>query len=142
MTSERLRAFIDAHMQAWNLHDAGALCAHHSEDGAVSSPMFSRIQGRQAICSSYSTLFSVFPDWRLEFGEPICEGNRVALPFSASATHQGEFMGLAGTGRHFGIEGVSLYQLDEQGLIQDERRIYDFTGLLTKLGVLRLKPAR
>jgi hypothetical protein len=31
---------------------------------------------------------------------------------------------------------------DEQGLVAHERRIYDFTGLLVQLGVLRAKPAK
>ena len=32
-------------------------------------------------------------------------------------------------------------QIDDQGLIKQERRIYDFTGVLIKVGVLRAKPA-
>lgn len=142
MTSDELTSFIDAHARAWNDHDPGALCAHHSEHGVVASPMFARIEGRKEICASYGALFSVFPDWHIEFGEPIREGRRVAMVFSVSATHQGEFMGLAGTGRHCEFEGVSLIELDDTGLIREERRVYDFTGLLTQLGVLRVKPAR
>jgi hypothetical protein len=33
-------------------------------------------------------------------------------------------------------------EMDDQGLIAHERRIYDFTGLLVRLGVLRAKPAK
>ena len=33
-----------------------------------------------------------------------------------------------------------LYRLDD-GLIAEERRIYDFTGLLMQVGVLKGKPA-
>ena len=142
MTSDELKTFVDAHAGAWNRRDTGALCAHHAEDGIVSSPMFARLRGRREICSSYSALFAIFPDFHIEFGEPICEGARVAMPFFVNATHQGEFMGLAGTGRRCEFEGVSLYEIDEHGLIRDERRVYDFTGLLTQLGVLRVKPAR
>ncbi len=142
MTSDELKAFIDAHARAWNDRDADALCSHHSENGVVASPMFARLQGRKEICPSYAALFAIFPDWHLEFGEPVCEGLRVAMPFSVSATHRGEFMGLAGTGRRCEFGGISLFELDEQGLIREERRIYDFTGLLTQLGVLRVKPAR
>lgn len=142
MTSNELTAFIDAHVRAWNDHDADALCAHHSEHGIVASPLFALVEGRKSICASYSALFSVFPDWHLEFGEPIHEGRRVAMPFSVSATQQGEFMGFPGSGRRCEFEGVSLFELDEDGLIREERRVYDFTGLLTQLGVLRVKPGR
>jgi hypothetical protein len=36
---------------------------------------------------------------------------------------------------------VSLFQLGPT-LIVGERRVYDFTGLLTQLGVLRVRPAK
>ena len=50
-------------------------------------------------------------------------------------------MGLAGTNRRFRIQGVRLYDM-KAGLIQTERRLYDFTGLLIQVGVLRSKPAK
>ena len=63
----------------------------------------------------------------------------MAEPFTVSATHVGEFMGLAGCGRRFEIQGVQLFEMRE-GLIARERRYYDFTGMLIQLGVLRSKP--
>jgi C-1 hydroxylase len=140
MTSDQIAALIERHVAAWNRHDAAALCRDHAERGIVVSPMFSRVEGRAQICKSYDALFAAFPNWQIRFGTPIREGNRLAMPFSVSATHQGEFMGLEGTGRHCEFEGVSLYELDDDLLIREERRVYDFTGLLTKLGVLRVRP--
>ena len=141
MANDQLAEFIDRHMAAWNRRDATALCEHHSENGVVFSPMFARIEGRSQICASYSSIFTVFPDWHLEFGSPISGDHRVALSFTVTATHQGDFMGLPGTGRRCEFEGVSLYELDDNLLIREERRIYDFTGLLTQIGVLKIKPA-
>ena len=51
-------------------------------------------------------------------------------------------MGFQGTGRRCSFEGVSLFELSADGLIAAERRVYDFTGLLAQLGVLRVRPAR
>ena len=68
-------------------------------------------------------------------------GDRVAQVFSAEATHVGEFMGLRGTNRRFKIQGVRLFEMGD-GLVQHERRLYDFTGLLIQVGVLRGKPAK
>jgi hypothetical protein len=33
-------------------------------------------------------------------------------------------------------------KMNDDGLIEHERRIYDFTGLLVQIGVLRAKPAK
>ena len=45
------------------------------------------------------------------------------------------------TRRRFTVEGVLLFEVGG-GLIQTERRIYDFTGLLIQLGVLKSRPAK
>ena len=141
MTRDEVRRLFSERQEAWTRRDANALAASHAEAGVVTSPMFARVSGRDAIQASYRALFDSFPDWTLTQGEPLVDGDRVAVPFEATATHLGEFMCLPGSGRRFDIQGVMLYTLSA-GLIVDERRAYDFSGLLIKLGVLRAKPAR
>ncbi len=142
MSSDAIRGFIERHTAAWNRLDAAGLSFGHAEDGIVVSPMFGRVQGRAAISGTYATLFSIFPDWEIRFDAPIADGTRVAVSFSVVATHQGDFMGFQGTGRRCSFEGVSLFELEPDGLIAAERRVYDFTGLLAQVGVLRVRPAR
>ena len=60
----------------------------------------------------------------------------------ADAAHVNEFFGLPGTNRHITFRIARLMDMDDQGLITNERRIYDFTGLLVQIGVLRAKPAK
>jgi steroid delta-isomerase-like uncharacterized protein len=141
MTSDQIAAFIDRHAAAWNQRDPKVLCANHAAAGVVLSPMFHRVQGRARIQRTYSDLFAAFPDWELRYEEPFVSGARVAVFFSVTATHQGDFMGVAGTGRNCAFEGVSLFRLDADLLIEHERRVYDFTGLLVQLGVLRVRLA-
>lgn len=142
MTGEEIAALIGRHLDGWNRRDASALCLDHAEDGVIVSPMFARVQGRPQICGSYSALFAAFPDWQIRFDLPIVSGLRLAVYFSVAATHQGEFRGLAGTGRPCAFEGVSLFELGPDVLIKEERRFYDFTGLLMQLGVLGAGPSR
>ena len=141
MTRQDALAFFAARQRLWQAHDADALAGGHSATGVVMSPMFGRRSGRDAIRESYRSLFTMFPDWAFVATDPIIEGARIALPFSATATHVGEFMGLAGTNRRFQIQGVRLIEMAD-GLMQVERRLYDFTGLLIQVGVLRGKPAK
>jgi steroid delta-isomerase-like uncharacterized protein len=142
MASDEHSSFIGRHAAAWNRHDVAGLCANHADDGVIISPMFSRVEGRSQILSSYTSLFTIFPDWELGYHDAVCEGRRISISFRVRATHRGEFMGLAGTGRGFEVEGVSLFTLDDDLRIREERRVYDFTGLLTQLGILRIRPAR
>ena len=142
MTTDSIRAFIDRHTNGWNHRDAARLSLSHAADCVVVSPMFGRVEGRAAIGGTYAALFSIFPDWEIRFDAPIADGGRLAVSFSVIATHQGDFMGFQGTGRRCSFEGVSLFELEPDGLIAAERRVYDFTGLLAQLGVLRILPAR
>jgi predicted ester cyclase len=141
MTRQELIAFFADRQARWDAHDAKGLAADHAEAGTVQSPMHGTRRGRHAITGSYRALFDAFPDWRFISEELIIDGDRLAQPFSAEATHVGDFMGLAGTNRRFRVQGVRVYDM-ANGLIQSERRYYDFTSLLIQIGVLRSKPAK
>ena len=71
----------------------------------------------------------------------IKSGTRTTFfPLLKIASDIGGFMGLPPTGKRFTLPIVFLLVVRD-GRIQYERRIYDFTGLLIQLGVLKAKPA-
>lgn len=139
MTRDEIRAFFAAHQQNWRDRNPQALAAGHTDDCTLVSPIFRTVTGARNIAVSYTTLFDIFPDWDYQAGDLLIDGDQVAEPFTATATHQGEFMGLPGSGRRFTIEGVRLFRMRD-GRIAHERRYYDFTGLLIQIGVLKGKP--
>ena len=141
MTRDEVVALFAGRQEAWDVRDAGKLAATHSEHGIVVSPMFTTVRGRTDIRGAYQSLFRIFPDWTYTPEQLLVDGDRVAQSFAATATHMGEFMGLEGSGRRCVIHGVLLFRL-EGGLIAEERRFYDFTGLLVQIGILRTKPAK
>lgn len=140
MTRDAILELFSRRSDAWVARDVGALARTHAENGIVRSPMFGELNGRESIATSYASLFRMFPDWTFLKQSLLIDGDRVAQLFEASATHSSEFMGLPASGRQFRIEGVRLYTVHD-GLIQDEKRVYDFTGLLIQVGVLKSKPA-
>ena len=139
MTADQIREFFTLQDAHWRSRNAEALAAGHAPDGTLVSPIFGTVTGARAIAVSYTTVFDIFPDWEFKAEDLLIEGNRVAQPFTATATHRGEFMGLPGTGKEFTIQGVRLFTMRD-GLIAHERRYYDFTGLLMQIGVLKGKP--
>lgn len=135
-----LQAVLDARLSAWTFRDPAALAAGYTDNAVVNSPMFPRAEGRAAIELSYVALFRIFPDWEITC-EPACvSGNRAIQPCKVHATHRGDFMGIPGSGRRVEFDCVLIFDMQD-GLIEHERRIYDFTGMLIQLGVLRGKPA-
>ena len=125
--------------KAWKSRDPGGLAATHALDGRVSSPIFGKVDGRAAIEQSYRDLFKHFADWTLQ-GEPlIVDGQRVAQVFAVHATHTSEFYGLARDGPPVHLQGVLMFEM-AAGKIAVERRIYDFTGLVVQLGLIKARP--
>ena len=70
----------------------------------------------------------------------VVEPPDIAILATLTATHVNAFFGLPGTGRRIDFRLVRLLQMDGDS-IKRERRIYDFTGVLVQVGVLRAKPA-
>jgi len=139
MTRDEVVQFMQERQKHWLARDGDGLASQHALNGTTHSPMFGKLAGREAIAHSYHRLFEAFPDFSLNPDDVIIDGVRIAQPFSATATHAGDFMGLPGTKHRTHIQGVLLMRMAE-GLIQDERRIYDFSMLLMQVGVLKGKP--
>jgi steroid delta-isomerase-like uncharacterized protein len=141
MTRDQVQALLERHTAAWNHRDVAALTASHADVGVVWSPMFGRVEGRPQIEHSYRSLFSIFPDWQIRFEPALIDGDRLAESFAVTATQLGEFLGFPGTGKRCLFEGVSIILLNDDGLIVEERRTYDFTAVLAQMGVIRTKMA-
>jgi len=135
-----IQGLLTQRREAWDRRDPAALAAGYADDAVVTSPMFPRAEGRQAIELSFASLFRVFPDWEIDLDEPCISGNRAMQLAKVRATQKGDFMGIPGTGRRIEFDCVLILDFGN-GLIKRERRIYDFTGMLIQLGVLRGKPA-
>ncbi len=124
---------------AWKARDAAALGATHAIDGVVISPAGGVLEGRAEIERVYRLWLTAFPDIVVEVQELIIEGGRVAELAKMAGTHAGEFFGVAASGRHVEMDVVLIMAI-EDGLVAEERRVYDFTGFLVKVGVLKAKP--
>ena len=136
-----LVAASDRLQQAFNRRDPIGMAACHTLDGVVESPMFATLRGRKAIEEAQRAFFTSFPDATMTVNATVVDPPHVAIFATMSATHVNEFFGLPGTGRHIEFRVSRLFQM-EGDLIAHETRIYDFTGVLVQVGVLRAKPAK
>jgi uncharacterized protein (TIGR02246 family) len=139
MTRDDILALIARRNAAWIAHDAAALTALHAPDGAVASPTGGALEDRDAIERVYRLWLSAFPDLKTHVDAVLVDGDRAVEILRFSGTHAGDFFGLAPTGRHVELVMASVLTLAD-GFIAEERRIYDFTGVLVQIGVLKAKP--
>jgi steroid delta-isomerase-like uncharacterized protein len=140
MTHEEVASLLDRRFSALNLRDIATLMAVHATDGVVESPLGGHAKGPEAIRKVYEAWLASFPDAQFEAEPPIVDGDRVAQVAMVHGTDMGGFMGLPPTGKKFNMPMVFLFTMKD-GKILHERRVYDFTGLLIQLGVLKAKPA-
>jgi steroid delta-isomerase-like uncharacterized protein len=137
-----LKLMVDRFLETLQRRDAEGLARYHALDGVAESPMYATMRGRKAIEDAYRAFFTSFPDATLDVEHVVVDPPYVAIFATVNATQQNEFFGLPGTNRHVDFRVARLMKVNDEGLIQHEQRIYDFTGILVQIGVLRAKPAK
>jgi len=140
MTRDEIVSVLDRRFTALNNGELAELMAVHDPKGVVESPLGGHATGAEAIRKVYDAWLGSFPDAQFAVELPIVDGERVAQVATVTGTDTGGFMGLPPTGKKFSLPMVFLFTI-RNGLIQHERRMYDFTGLMIQLGVLKAKPA-
>jgi steroid delta-isomerase-like uncharacterized protein len=138
-TREDIIAMFNRRQQAWEDLDASALAADYADDVVIESPFAGTHRGRAAAEQALRAIFTAFVDAKLSTEDVIVDGSRVAHVMTGEGTHMGEFLGIAPTGKAFRLRFVCIHDV-EDGRIVRERRIYDFTGLLMQIGVLKARP--
>lgn len=102
-------------------------------DASLHSPVFGVAAGREAVKRNLGFLRSGFPDVQNTVEEAIAEGDLVALRWSAVGTHQGEFQGIAPTGRQATWTGINLFRISCGRIIEVWAEV-DSLGWLQQLG--------
>lgn len=74
-------------------------------------------------------LRTAFPDFNVRVEEIIECGDRTATRVTASGTHQGEFEGIAPTGRSVEFASIAIHRLADRRIIE-EHYVADFAGLM------------
>jgi steroid delta-isomerase-like uncharacterized protein len=84
----------------------------------------------------YVTVYrAAFPDIQDTVVDIVAEGDKVIVRWTSRGTHQGEFMGIAPTGRHVTFTGMRLFRIAENKIAESWVNI-DQLGLLEQLGAV------
>jgi len=140
VTRDQIVELFDRRLKATNEHDVESLADVYTPDAVVESPLGGTHQGRAAIESVAAAFFSALGDLKMTQDALIIENDRVVQVVTVSGTDTGGFMGMSPTGKPALLPMVIVCTIKD-GLITHERRIYDFTGMLVQIGVLKAKPA-
>lgn len=139
MTRDEIVAFFERRQELYDNLDAAALAADYADDAVIESPSAGVHTGRAAAEHAMRGVFGAFLDMKVKTGSLVIDGDRVAQVLSIEGTQIGEFMGVPPSGKPFRLAAAFLYELKDRKIVR-ERRIYDFTGLLVQIGLLKAKP--
>jgi steroid delta-isomerase-like uncharacterized protein len=140
MTRDEIAAMFARREEAFEEMDAALLAADYADDAVIDSPIGGTHQGPVAAAKVFDGLFHAFADHTRRQEELLIDGHRVVQVLTLEGTNIGGFLGLPPSGKHFRVPAVFLYELQENKIVR-ERRIFDFTGMLVQLGVLKARRA-
>ncbi len=107
-----------------------------SADTISHGPEFPELRGREAKKQYFVSVRRAFPDVHFTVDELIAEGEKVVMRWSDTGTHQGEFWGIAPTGRKVYNSGTSTFRIAD-GLIAEELIQWDSLGFMKEVGVVQ-----
>lgn len=139
MTREETIAFFKRRHEAYEDLDARALAADYTDDAVIDSPTTGRHSGRDAE-KALTAVFTAFLDLTMTVDDILVDGDKVVTVHTVEGSHMQELLGLAPTGKRFVMAAAFIHQLKDRKIVR-EQRIYDFTGMLVQIGVLKARPA-
>ncbi|MFQ5996820.1 MAG: ester cyclase [Dehalococcoidales bacterium] len=89
---------------------------------------------REGAKQFFTMAHTVFPDFHSTLEDMFAEGDKVVQRFTARGTHQGEFMGIAPTGKQVTIPGIAIHRITG-GKIVENWVSMDMLGMMQQLGV-------
>ncbi|MFN3982408.1 MAG: ester cyclase [Caldilinea sp.] len=130
------QAVVQQVLAAWNSHDPVRVAAHYTEDCRVIDVAIAQAPvGRAGVQRMFEAYYQAFPDLEITPDVIITEGNRVAVFWTAHATHQGTILNIPPSGKTVTTRGVNYLALQD-GKVCETLTIWDVAGMLRNLGLL------
>lgn len=93
------------------------------------------IHGLEAIKQLAAATRQAFPDFTHTVEDVLAEGDKVVTRSTIHATHQGEFRGIASTGKEVEVTSMHMNRI-EGGKLAESWHNADHLGLMQQLGVI------
>ena len=77
-----------------------------------------------------------FPDLRMDVQDVLVSGDKAVARVRATGTHEGEFMGMAATGRSVDVQLIDIIRFGDDGLACEHWGVFDALALMQQLGAV------
>jgi steroid delta-isomerase-like uncharacterized protein len=79
---------------------------------------------------------AAFPDLRMEVQDVLVSGDKAVARVRATGTHQGEFLGMAATGKSVDVQLIDITRFGDDGLAREHWGVFDSLALMQQLGAI------
>jgi steroid delta-isomerase-like uncharacterized protein len=94
------------------------------------------VRGADTIKQEIEWFRSAVPDLTYTVEDQVEEGDKVVTRYTATGTHQGEFFGVAPSGKRIEMSGIQIDRFDESGKMVEEWPEYDLLGAMKQMGAV------
>ena len=89
--------------------------------------------GPEGFIQFFDTFRSAFPDLKVEVDHMVADDDNVAIAYTVTGTHKGDFMGVSATNKAISARGVQIARF-ENGKIIERWGSSDELGILKQIG--------
>jgi predicted ester cyclase len=140
MSRADIEDLLARHKAAFARRDVDALTATHAPQGTFESPAYGVVRGQAAIRDVYRYWYDAFPDFMLAWDYALIDPPRASFFWTFDGTASGSFFGQVQRGSRVSIVGAAEYEVSDAGIVS-ARHMFDFSGVLIRSGVLKIKPS-
>ncbi|MEJ7753535.1 MAG: ester cyclase, partial [Candidatus Limnocylindrales bacterium] len=108
MTSETNVAALERMAELINTGDLDGLDEVVGQDAVDHDPMPDQKPGPEGFKDFFGMLRAAFPDLTLAPVTVVADEEHVAMAYTIEGTHQGDFQGMAATGKRISVHGTEI----------------------------------
>jgi steroid delta-isomerase-like uncharacterized protein len=109
-----------------------------SHDVKEHDPAPNQGPGAQGYIDFFTMLRNAFPDMETEVQHMVADDENVSFAYTLRGTHQGDFMGIPGTGNSVEVRGMQISRFKD-GKMVERWGSSDELGILKQIGVNPVK---
>src|SRR5437868_10050344 len=121
MSDEKLKEFANRYAEAWCSQNPESVAAFFAERGSISINNGPPAVGHAAIAKEAQAFMTTFPDMIVTMDKVMHDEEGTKFHWTLTGTNTGP----DGTGKRVRISGYELWQLDDDGLIENSKGHFD-----------------
>ena len=134
--SEENKAILSRYIEeAWNKHNPGITDEFYAPDVVNRSAPPGAPNDREGLKAGLGMFLGAFPDVKIMPDFLMAEGDKVAMRWTMTATHTGEWMGIPATGKRMEMTGITIARVAD-GKLAEVWFETDSMGMMQQLGAV------